>query len=80
MCTPPPPHPHVTPAHPLVLLVPLPRRLLEKLNSGRGIVAVAIGSSYVLDFAGCWQTSYEALYGLGVLPNPYLYPQVRPKE
>ena len=51
------------------------KRFLDKLNSGQRIVAVAIGSSYVHDFAGCFHTSLQALYDLGVAPNPFIYPQ-----
>lgn len=45
-------------------------RLLDKLNSGQRIVAVAIGSSVVHGMAGCWQPSLESLFDLGIIPNP----------
>ena len=48
---------------------------MAKLNSGQRVLALALGSSFVHNFAGCFHTSYDALYGLGILPNPYLYPQ-----
>ena len=50
------------------------RRLLDKLNSGKRIVAVALGSSLVHDYAGCWHSSPQAVWQLGVIPNPFLYP------
>ncbi len=34
------------------------------------IVAVAIGSSFVHGWAGCWQPSLETLFDLGIIPNP----------
>ncbi len=46
------------------------KRFFDKLNRGERIVAVAIGSSFVHDFAGCWQTSLQALWDLGIVPNP----------
>jgi hypothetical protein len=46
------------------------KRFFDKLNSGKRIVAVAFGSSFVHDFAGCWQPSLEALWDLGIVPNP----------
>ncbi len=51
------------------------QHLFDKLSSGKRIVALAVGSSFVHDFAGCWQPSIEALWQLGVTPNPMLYPQ-----
>lgn len=51
------------------------KQFFAKLNSGKRIVAVAFGSSFVHDFAGCWQTSLQALWDLGIVPNPMLYPQ-----
>jgi len=46
----------------------------QKLRSGKPIVTMAYGSSFVLDAAGCWQTSVQALWDLGIVPNPTLYP------
>mmetsp|Transcript_31523 Transcript_31523/g.93991 ORF Transcript_31523/g.93991 Transcript_31523/m.93991 type:complete len:548 (-) Transcript_31523:269-1912(-) len=49
-------------------------RLLSKLDAGKRIVSVAIGSSFVANQAGCFHPSMSALYDLGVLPNPHIYP------
>lgn len=46
----------------------------DKLEAGKKLVVVAFGSSFVHDFAGCWQTSVQALWDLGIIPNP-----VRPR-
>ncbi|KAG1677609.1 hypothetical protein FOA52_010390 [Chlamydomonas sp. UWO 241] len=48
--------------------------LLAKLNAGRPVTAVAIGSSFVANQAGCFHTSLQQLYNRGVLPNPHIYP------
>ena len=50
-------------------------RLLRKLHSGQGVVVVAMGSSFVHDFAGCWHTTLQAVHDLGIVPNPHLYVQ-----
>jgi hypothetical protein len=49
-------------------------RFFDKLMRGKPITAVAFGSSFVFDAAGCWQTSVEDLRDLGIIPNPILYP------
>ena len=46
--------------------------LLAKLNAGRPITAVALGSSFVANQAGCFHTSLQQLYDRGVLPNPHI--------
>jgi hypothetical protein len=46
------------------------RRLLDKLSKGERIVAVAIGSSFVHGWSGCWQPSMDSLFDLGIIPNP----------
>ncbi|KAG2490888.1 hypothetical protein HYH03_010805 [Edaphochlamys debaryana] len=51
------------------------KRFFDKLERGERIVAVAYGSSFIHDFAGCFQTSLGALWDLGIVPNPMLYPQ-----
>ncbi|KAG2490912.1 hypothetical protein HYH03_010825 [Edaphochlamys debaryana] len=51
------------------------QRFFAKLERGERIVAVAYGSSFIHDFAGCFQTSLHALWDLGIVPNPMLYPQ-----
>ena len=37
------------------------KRLLDKLGTGQRVISVALGSSFVHNFAGCWQTSLQAL-------------------
>lgn len=49
-------------------------RLFDKLNSGKSIIAVAFGSSFVFDAAGCWQSSVDDLRSLSIIPSPILYP------
>ena len=47
----------------------------EKLQTGKGIVATVVGSSFVHETAGCFHTSLEALWSFpGVVPQPNLYP------
>ena len=48
----------------------------DKLNSGKAIVGVGFGSSFVHDFAGCFDTGPERFEELGIVPNPFTYPQV----
>eukprot|EP00955_Chlamydomonas_euryale_P083837 363896-Chlamydomonas_euryale.AAC.3 len=52
-------------------------RLLSKLDAGKRIVSVAIGSSFVANQAGCFHPSMSALYDLGVLPNPHICEEAR---
>ncbi|KAG1658354.1 hypothetical protein FOA52_003688 [Chlamydomonas sp. UWO 241] len=47
---------------------------MAKLNAGRAVTAVALGSSFVANQAGCFHTSLQQLYDRGVLPNPHIYP------
>ncbi|KAG2491369.1 hypothetical protein HYH03_010367 [Edaphochlamys debaryana] len=51
------------------------KRFFDKLDRGERVVAVAYGSSFIHDFAGCFQTSLQALWDLNIVPNPMLYPQ-----
>ena len=49
-------------------------RLLDKLRSGKRVVATMFGSSFVQDFAGCWQPSLQAVWDVVLSPHPLLYP------
>lgn len=52
------------------------KALFRKLNSGRRLLVTALGSSFIHDTAGCYQRNNTALWSLGVVPNPMLYPPV----
>ena len=45
------------------------RNFFDKLASGKRIVSVALGSSLVHDFAGCWQPSFKQLWEEGCIPS-----------
>lgn len=47
----------------------------SKLNSGKAVVGVAFGSSFVHDFAGCFDTGPERFAELAIIPSPFTYPQ-----
>lgn len=50
-------------------------QLLAKLDAGRPIVVAMLGSSFVHDFAGCFDTGPSSFSNLGIIPPPNTYPQ-----
>lgn len=51
------------------------RGFFQKLNEGKAIVGVAFGSSFVHDFAGCFDTGPKRFEELDIVPSPFTYPQ-----
>ena len=47
------------------------KKFFAKLDEGKAVVGVAFGSSFVHDFAGCFDTGPERFEELGIVPNPF---------